>query len=87
MGIIGYLPLANVMWGLAFLLLIPLFVGSMMLYAAIKTRNPEKHKKMGKMVLVYTIVIFLVAGGFVSYTNIIFLALGIAGGLLAWKGK
>jgi hypothetical protein len=62
-----------------------LFFVVMLLYAAIKIRKPEKHEKMGKFVIVYSVIILVVAFG--SYTGIIAGVLGIIGGLLGWKGK
>lgn len=57
----------------------------MLLYAAFKLRDPEKHEKMGKFVIVYSVIILAITFG--SYTGIIGGVLGIIGGLLGWKGK
>ncbi len=62
-----------------------LFFVMMLIYAVLKMRDPEKHKKMGKFVVIYSLVILIATLG--SYTGIIASILGIAGGLLGWKGK
>ena len=65
-----------------------LFVTSMMLYAAAGTMSQKRHGLMGKLVIVYAVAIFLIeAITSINPIGISLMALGIAGGLLAWKGK
>ncbi|MFH1237403.1 MAG: hypothetical protein V1648_03290, partial [Candidatus Aenigmatarchaeota archaeon] len=65
-----------------------LFLTSVMLYAAAGTRSQKRHGLMGKLVIVFSVAIFLVEA--ITSINLIgasLMALGVAGGLLAWKGK
>ena len=65
-----------------------LFLTSMMLYAAASTRSQKRHGLMGKLVIVFSVAIFLIeAVTSINVIGISLMALGVAGGLLAWKGK
>jgi hypothetical protein len=65
-----------------------LFLTSVMLYAAAGTRSQKRHGLMGKLVIVFSVAIFLIeAVTSINPIGISLMVIGVAGGLLAWKGK
>ena len=60
------------------------FFGIMIFFGALKLRRGEKVKKMGILIVIYSIIIFFFVSGILGKIASIF---GIVGGLLGYKGR